>query len=285
MQLRDIAARSLITIAASDSVDKALSLMEEHGIHHLPVTNGRLPVGMVSDRDLLTNAGWMSRRDRTDHHDGTVLGPRTVDEVMTTPIKCLSPDDDVFTGARMLIDEKFSAIPLVRDDQLDGLVAESDLLKCFIDDRPLGHGAWRQAQVGHVMTANVISVRPKDVPLVASRLMRDKRIRHLPVVDNEHLVGIVSDRDVRKAMFREWLEQFHDDELEERERVHRTNIRDIMHRRVITATMQSTLAEVADKMLTDKIGALPVVDESRNILGVITETDLLQVLAAACMPT
>jgi len=83
MRFRDVATTAVMTLAPTDSIDKATALMEEHGIHHLPVMDeSKSPVGMVSDRDHLTAAGWLSSRDRVDPHDGMVIGPREVWEIM-----------------------------------------------------------------------------------------------------------------------------------------------------------------------------------------------------------
>ena len=54
MKLRQIATHDVVAVAPTDSVDKAIMLMEEHGIRHLPVTQHEKLVGIVSDRDLLS---------------------------------------------------------------------------------------------------------------------------------------------------------------------------------------------------------------------------------------
>jgi acetoin utilization protein AcuB len=109
--------------------------------------------------------------------------------------------------------------------------------------------------------------------------MRDKRIRHLPITQDERLVGIVSDRDVRKAVFRELVESQQDDDSG-RQRVRRINLRDIMSRRIETVSPSTTLADAADRMTRATLSALPIV-EQQNLLGIVTETDLLKAFVAA----
>lgn len=116
MKLSDIATRQLITVTPSDSLDTAISLMDEHEIHHLPVLDENVPVGMISDRDLLTSVGWLLQKDRIDLRHGDVLGPRTVGEVMTSPIKTLPIDASIAHGAQTLLEEHFSAVLLMKDD-------------------------------------------------------------------------------------------------------------------------------------------------------------------------
>lgn len=281
MRLTEIAAKNVVTLFESDSLDKAIALMEEHGIHHLPVVNGeQSPVGMVSDRDLLKAVGWLSRLERTDPHDGTVIGPRQIFEVMSKPVHTLAADATIENGARLMLREKVSAVPLVSDGCMAGIVTETDLLACYIEDQPLEIGtAWRFQKVSDHMAVHVFSLTPKDAVIAASRLMRDKQIRHIPIVNHGRLVGIVSDRDIRQAAFREflWNQQ---DEGPDRRRLHRVNVQDIMNGRVQTVRLSATLADAADRMVQSRIGSLPVVEQD-ELIGVITETDLLKAFVGA----
>lgn len=288
MKLDDIATRQVVTIRADDLVDAAIALMEEHDIHHLPVVgeSGSV-VGIVSDRDVLAGAGWLSTRERIDAHDGSVVGPRKISEMMSAPVQTLSPDDPVEKGAQLLFRERFGAIPLVADDVLVGIVSESDVLKCYLDDRPVPPAgtAWRFRKVSEEMAANLFSLRPNDGLHVASRLLRDKHVRHIPVAVEGRLLGIVSDRDIRKAVFREEVERRQDDgdADTQRRRPWKTTLREVMTSDVETVGLAATVAEAADRMVQRNIGALPVL-EDRELVGIISETDLLRNLAAACEP-
>lgn len=281
MRLKDLATKSVITLAPSDSIDRATSLMEEHGFHHLPVVDEtQSPVGMVSDRDLLSAAGWLSSRDRIDPHDGTVIGPRQVREIMSKPVHTLEPSESLETAASLMLNEKIGAVAVAFDGRLEGLVTESDFLTCYTSEQPLGNrSGWRFGKVADHMSSLVLSLQPNDVTQSASRLMRENRIRHVPIVQDEQLLGIVSDRDVRKTVFRELVEGQQDDDSG-RGRHRRTNLRDIMTRRVETATPSTTLADAADRMSRAQVSALPVV-EQRRLLGILTETDLLKEFATA----
>jgi CBS-domain-containing membrane protein len=110
------------------------------------------------------------------------------------------------------------------------------------------------------MTRSVVTVLPRLSVQSAMRLMHDGRFRHVPVLEDDRLVGILSDRDVRG---REHL-----------------SIAEVMQREVITVN-PSTPVEVAARLLLDnKIGALPVVDEASGALvGIVSQTDLFGVLA------
>ncbi len=281
MKLAAIATQDVVTLVESDSLDKAIALMEEHGIHHLPVVNGeQMPVGMVSDRDLLAAVGWLPSSERTDPHDGLVIGPRQIFDIMSKPVYTLGADEHIEAGARLMLRETVSAVPLVEDSRLVGVVTETDFLACYTEDRPLVVGsAWRFQKVSDHLSAHVFSLKPNDVVVAASRLMRDKHIRHVPIVNDGRLVGIVSDRDIRQSTFRDFVETQQDDGTEH-ERLKRINLQDIMNRRVQSVQLLATLADAADRMMQSHIGSLPVVNQGQ-LVGVITETDLLRAFVAA----
>jgi len=281
MQLREIATTDMVDVSPSDTTDKAIALMEEHDIHHLPVVVDGRPVGIVSDRDLLRSVGWLAAVDRTDLHDGEIIGPRFVSDVMTSPVRTLDAEDTVEDAARLMLSEQIGAVALTSGEQLVGLVAESDILRCFTDDRmKFSYSRWRFEKVADQMCANVFSLEQNDPILRATRMMKDKDVRHIPVLSNGHLVGIISDRDVRKACFLERVEWLRDDQHEAHARV---NLKDVMSRKPLSVFPSSTLADAASRLVESRIGALPVVDHGR-LCGIITEGDLLNAFVHAVTP-
>lgn len=126
------------------------------------------------------------------------------------------------------------------------------------------------------MRRNFISVASTESLLEADRIMRLARIRHLPVVDQGWLVGILSHRDVLDASLAR---------LEKHSPVERTDylrgipIAEVMQRNPYTADLHTTLGDAARRMLRLKIGCLPVVrrgSDGEQLVGLITESDLLR---------
>ena len=80
MNVMNYATLDVVTIAPSASIDRGISLMEEHGIHHLVVVQDGRVIGMVSDRDILISTGWMLSVERRTVAVGTekghVIGPK-----------------------------------------------------------------------------------------------------------------------------------------------------------------------------------------------------------------
>jgi acetoin utilization protein AcuB len=121
------------------------------------------------------------------------------------------------------------------------------------------------------MKANPITVGPQDSFRHAMNLIRQRGIRHLPVVEGGRLVGIVTDRDVRQASPSAATSlEIH----ELHYLLEKIKIRDIMTSEVVTATPEMPIEEAARLMLTHRIGSLPVL-RGMALVGIITETDIL----------
>lgn len=126
-------------------------------------------------------------------------------------------------------------------------------------------------KVGEVMTKHP-TVVGLDMPVgEAAELMRSKVIRHLPVVDDAgHVLGIVTDRDLRHAAFMPALAE---QVGWEPHRVKAPRVRDIMTWSVVTTHPDTALVQAALTMFQRRIGSLPVVADGR-LVGILTEWDV-----------
>ncbi len=125
------------------------------------------------------------------------------------------------------------------------------------------------------MTRKVITVHPETSILEARDIMIDRRIRHIPVVDEDNtLLGIVTDRDLRTALPSPLLMDPETNQL--RERIARLKIRDIMTKDVVTISPTGTLEDALLLMQKMRVGAFPVVDRQKKLIGIISTRDLLR---------
>ena len=129
--------------------------------------------------------------------------------------------------------------------------------------------------VADLMSRGVITVGASDSCHAAVALMSRHKIRHLPVLDGDRrLAGIVTDRDLRHHLFVprlfERIGQIPVDDL-----LRGMPVADAMSSPVISVRPDDDLDTAACRMLEDKLGSLPVVDDGR-VVGIITETDLLR---------
>jgi acetoin utilization protein AcuB len=140
-------------------------------------------------------------------------------------------------------------------------------------------------QVRDVMTAKPMTIDPEAPVETAVVVMRERGLRHLPVVDSEgRLIGIVTDRDLRSAMFGSALAEHLPPEQEGRLRALSATLNDVrvshvMTWRAQTIPPQAPLAQAAAVMANARIGSLPVVEGTR-LVGIVTEHDVLKALAA-----
>jgi acetoin utilization protein AcuB len=124
------------------------------------------------------------------------------------------------------------------------------------------------------MRRSLVSVAQSDTLDHALMTLRRFSIRHLPVVEGDRLVGILSDRDVKKAA----PSPFDYPTAEEfRAFTSKVTVKEIMTKEVITVSPLTPIEEAASLMSQKRIGALPVVQEKR-LIGILTETDVLSVI-------
>jgi CBS domain-containing protein len=129
-----------------------------------------------------------------------------------------------------------------------------------------------QRAVAEIMQAQPMTLRANESLDMTEDLMSLGRVRHLPVMDGERLVGVVSLRDLLACSLSRALDF---DGRERRVFLKSVTVREAMSQRLITVSPKSTLAEAAALMLRNRIGCLPVV-EGEKLVGIVTETDLIR---------
>ena len=132
------------------------------------------------------------------------------------------------------------------------------------------------------MTENLVTLSPEASVAEALTLCRERRIRHIPILEEGRLVGIVSDRDLRDAS----------PALGEPERartLQEIRVAEVMTREVITVDPQDSIENAAQQMYELKIESLPVVSEGavadggptvaeEEVLGIVTSSDVMRAL-------
>jgi CBS domain-containing membrane protein len=122
------------------------------------------------------------------------------------------------------------------------------------------------------MTREVVTLAEDDTLADARTCMERGRIRHLPVVRGEKLVGLVTHRDLLSASFSVFAEV---SAKEERRLFRQIPVRELMHDAyAVPPTLR--VPEAARVMLEKQYGCLPVVDGDGNLLGIVTDADFLR---------
>ena len=133
-------------------------------------------------------------------------------DVMSTRLVQAEPGDSVRDASRRMVGSGVGSAVVCDGARLVGILTERDVLRLAGDGAELD-----QVRVGDVMTREVIAISPDADILAAARLMGERQIRHLPVVEGENVLGIVGIRDVLGALA-EALWRTHDEAA--RETVH-----------------------------------------------------------------
>jgi CBS domain-containing protein len=130
-------------------------------------------------------------------------------------------------------------------------------------------------KVRDVMTTDVATVARNDELTIADDIMKMKRIRHLPVVEEGRLVGILTQRDLFHAALSTALNF---GEKAQKEFLKTVVVKEVMTDEVRTIEPGADVKEAARLLIEHKIGCLPVVDQGK-LVGILSETDLLKVVA------
>ena len=127
---------------------------------------------------------------------------KTIKQVLNTKgseVKSVSPDTDTKDAIKLMARSGISSLLVIKNDQVIGIFSDKDFTcKVVAEDR-----LSQDIPISEVMTTPVCAVRPDQNIEDAMSIMTDKRIRHLPVMDGEKLVGLVSIGDLVKSIIKE----------------------------------------------------------------------------------
>lgn len=123
----------------------------------------------------------------------------------------------------------------------------------------------RAMVVSDIMTCEPVFAEVTQSAREAADTMHDLDVRHLPVVDGRELVGILSDRDIHGFTFG-------DGDLDQ------STVADVMSADVLALSPEDPASDVVDLMVEHKVGAVPVVDASGALVGIVSYVDVLGAL-------
>ncbi len=258
MDVKDVMQRHPPVVESTDTLAMAKQMMLWSACRYLPVLDDGKLVGVLSEHDILR---FMGSRANTPEAE--------VGRAMTSPAQTAHPDESADLAALRMTDGELGCLPVVARGRLVGILTRTDLLaaeaaRSLQTPRPL-----RAMVAKQIMTPDPKAVYATDPVLAAVRSMSVYGIRHLLVTDEHgHLEGIVSDRDVR-------IQQ----ELWGIIEPQTSMVSSVMTRDVVTVGPDEPIETVVAALADWRIGALPVVDETKRVLGIISYVDVLSALA------
>ena len=118
----------------------------------------------------------------------------------------VSPDTTVYEAISKMSEYDVGALLVLEDDRLCGLISERDYRNKVI----LKGRTSKDTPVGDIMSTKLITITPKDSVENCMHLMTDKRVRHLPVMDDDQVVGVISIGDIVKSIIDKQKEEIED---------------------------------------------------------------------------
>ena len=318
---RDAMARDVKVLTLDDTVGTCLAFMKENKIRHVPVveppTDGEgkpCLVGVVSERDVFRQVSPYVGKLGQEDSDAAALQQPLVQIVTRNPT-CVLPETLLSAVLATMVDERVDMVTVLADGDLVGIVTAGDVVKLFVrldairrlcagsgektrlldlvgassgEAAAVFSGVLRTAQ--DIMTQEVVCLSPDDTLATAIETMEAGRFRHMPIVDGQkRLMGIVSDRDVlrslpfvggqrssRAAGFRGRLFA-----VDRRDTSLALPLRRVMRAKVVHVLPSCTIYDAAKMLHTLRVSCLPVVDEQKQLRGIVTVTDLMRAMLAA----
>jgi CBS domain-containing protein len=130
-------------------------------------------------------------------------------DVMSLRLVRVAPDDAIREAISRMLEAEVGSVAVCDGTRLVGIFTERDVL------RLAGEGErMEERKVGDVMTTRLVTISPDDDIIAAARLMGERKVRHLPVVQGDNVLGMIGIRDV-VAVLAERLWRMHDEEARE----------------------------------------------------------------------
>jgi len=192
--IRLIMTKNVVSIKTSAKISEAIELMTEKNLGGLPVVDDENHVrAIITERDIASMFA-----DR--------IGDMTVAQIMSEKVVTALPKTTIFEAEKTMVTQGFRRLPIISDGKLIGIITAMDIIRFF------GSGTiFKYLQSGtiiQVLNTPALEIATKEVSTVepnadvgqAAKIMRDKNIGAIPVVKNEKLVGIITERDFFKII-------------------------------------------------------------------------------------
>jgi acetoin utilization protein AcuB len=259
------------TVTPQTRLDDARKIINAEKIRHLPVIDNGNLVGIVTRRGLLRID--LSALDQGVLRKEVNIKEETIGGIMTrNPITTI-PDALLPKSARVMLENKITCLPVVNDKkQTIGIITSSDIFRAIISEMA---DSREHLTVSDYMTSRVVTVDPETSLMEVQRVMGVERIRALPVMKEEALVGLITRTDVLSvdpSRLVGYLNQ------EAALKILNRKVDEFMTRELITTTPETNLVDVAQMLLDYKIHCLPVLSEEKRLVGIITESDLFRMV-------
>lgn len=258
--VRDLMHKGLVTCQTNTPLGQVASLLAEHHVHALVVTDeSSKPAGIITDFDLMAGE-WLS----TDQESLAVMKKLTAGELMSSPIDSVQADMALPEAARLLMEKQVYRLLVMEGSEPAGVLSVSDIVASLARKVK----ASREI-VGDVMSDAFLVCRDKTPILSIARTMTEAHWRTVIVVDAQGAPqGVVTAKDLLRFAGNDFDENL--------------TVRAVMQETLTTIDMAASLQEAANLMIRNHLHRLIVIDKDEPDgfpLGIISSFDIVDEMA------
>ncbi len=261
MKVKELTTSKLMTIDSDDNLRNAMKIMEKNDISRLFVKRDGKIAGILTERDVSDRLGKLETTPISDAH-------LHVSSAYNDKLITISEDADIKVAAKDMLDGKISSLAVTdKAGSITGIVTKTDMM------RPLEGST--EPLSAH-MSRRIVDLKTGSSLLAARKLMLDGGIKRVVVTFDSEVVGMITEKDVAEflGMFRkvskgvQWFNK-----------LKTVNVEDVMKTEVLTIKEDSTVGDAVRMMREKDVSGLPVVDRQNKLVGLVTKTDLLKLVA------
>lgn len=252
-KIHSIISRNVITLGPEEFLRIALEKMNFHNVSCVVVVEDKSPAGILTERDIVRLVSNNINLDAT-----------RLQTVMKGPVVAVSEEAEISEVANLMVINDLRRLVVVDDGHnIVGIITQADIVKNLKIESFISF-----KEVEQCMKRKVISVGEKDPLPKAIEFMAKNRISCVPVIEDNKPVGIVTERDVTKAIL---MNRVLD------------NVKEVMTKPVLSVNGDVTLFDATRLMEDNKLRHLVVVDQEGNMIGIVTLSDIIRDIRADYM--
>ena len=193
LHISSVMVKDVITVPETMQLDEVAKIMLDNGIGSVPVMSDDKMVGIVSKADFVTLAV------------GIAFDKIAVKEIMSKDLTVVAPTDRLIHARRQMLEVNVGRLPVEDEGKLMGMLTSKDLMRAFIDFRKKVPDKYQKSQIKEVLVEDIMSGNPtvtsKDTTISeVANVMMETGFNGLPVVENNELVGIVTQTDILRLI-------------------------------------------------------------------------------------
>jgi len=192
--IKAIMTEKVVSAPVSAKLSQVLNLMKKHNVGGLPIIDSEERVrGIITERDIMM-------------FFAAKISGMKVEDLMTRKVVTALPHMSIIEVEKTMIQNGFRRLPIVSAGKIEGIITVMDVIRFFGSGKVFQH--LKSGTLMQVLRTNIMEIAARNVVVTtpdadigeAAQIMREKNIGALPVVENQKLVGVITERDFFKAI-------------------------------------------------------------------------------------